>query len=235
MSDPREAPSADRPRVLVVEDDLQVVQGLISGLSRAGFAVEVAMDGTTGAARVLRESFDAVLLDLMLPGQDGFAVLEALEGRRSVPVIVLSARTELEARIRSFSLGAVDFVPKPFWMEELVARLRSRLNLRAAAPPKVIAVGGVDLDLDARVATRGGVDLGLTAAELNLLAWLAARPGRAVTRAQLVAHTLSAESGATERTVDSHMSRLRKKLGDDAACIKTVWGIGYRFDPPGPA
>ena len=112
------APVPPKPRVLVIEDDLSVVEGLVAGLSRAGFDVSVAMDGVDGANRAQHETFDVVLLDLMLPGRSGFDVLKAMSGRVSTPVIVLSARTELESRLKSFELGAIDFVPKPFWMEE---------------------------------------------------------------------------------------------------------------------
>ena len=223
----------ERPRVLVIEDDLQVVQGVASGLRRAGFDVSIAMDGDEGAHRVLSEPFDAVVLDLMLPGRDGHAVLEAMSGRVSVPVIVLSARSELSARLRSFQLGAVDFVPKPFWIEELVARLRSRLALRAPEAHRILRLGTVEIDLDARRASREGEDLGLTPAELNVLVFLAERPGRAVSRLTLVERALPEEGGATERTVDSHVSRLRRKLGPEGAWLGTVWGIGYRLDPEG--
>lgn len=226
---------SDAPRLLVVEDDHQVLRGLVSGLHRAGFRVDVAMDGVTAQERLMSAGngdYDAVLLDLMLPGQSGFDVLEALQGRRSTPVIVLSARTELPARLQSFELGAVDFVPKPFWIEELVLRLRTRLRLGTPQARNTRRLGGIVLDLDARVASRDGVDLGLTAHEYNLLAWLVERPGRAVSRAQLVTHTLSGEAGASERAVDPHISRLRKKLGPEGRCIHTVWGIGYRCDPP---
>lgn len=225
-----EAGSA-RPRVLIVEDDVQVVQGLIGGLARAGFDVTVAMDGEEGS-RLALHPFEAVVLDLMLPGRSGFDVLAAMSGRVSTPVIVLSARTELEARLRSFRLGAVDFVPKPFWIEELVMRLRSRLSLREDAPTRTLRVGAAVLDLDRRTASREGQDVGLTPHEFNLLAWLAERPRRAVTRRQLAEHTLTEELGATDRTVDTHVSRIRRKLGPDGASIATVWGIGYRYDPP---
>lgn len=223
--------ATERPRVLVVEDDLQVVQGLVSGLARAGFDVTVAMDGEE-ASRLALQPFDAVVLDLMLPGRTGFDVLAAMSGRVSTPAIVLSARSELESRLKSFQLGAVDFVPKPFWIEELVVRLRSRLALRDDAPPRTRAVGATVLDLDRRTACRDGRDIGLTAHEFNVLAWLAERPRRAITRRQLAENTLTEELGATDRTVDSHVSRVRKKLGPDGATIATVWGIGYRYDPP---
>lgn len=217
------------PRILVVEDDLHVVQGLIAGLRRAAFDVSVAMDGDDAAGRVASEPFDLVVLDLMLPGRSGFAVLEAMSGRVSTPVIVLSARTELTARLDSFRLGAVDYVAKPFFIEELVARIRARLALRDDGPRRVARVGGAELDLDARRVTRDGEDLGLTAHEFNVLAFLAERPGRAVTRQELAERALDSE-GVTERTVDSHVSRIRAKLGDDGKRIVTVWGIGYRLE-----
>ncbi|MBN2797743.1 MAG: response regulator transcription factor [Deltaproteobacteria bacterium] len=222
---------SDKPRVLVVEDDLKVVQGLIRGLTRAGFDVSVSMDGAEGAQRVLSEPFDLVVLDLMLPGRTGFEVLEAMSGRVSIPVVVLSALTELPARLKSFDLGAVDFVPKPFWMEELVARLQSRLALRREGPRRTTEVGGVILDLDARLASRAGEDLGLTAHEFNALVYLVERPRRAITRRQLAEGALSQEGEVLDRTVDSHISRVRKKLGDEGLRIRTVWGIGYRYEP----
>ena len=220
----------DGRRILIVEDDVNVVQGLVSGLRRGGFDTTVAMDGTEGAKLATSSSFDLVVLDLMLPGQSGFEVLEAMRGRVSTPVIVLSARTELQARLDSFAAGAVDYVAKPFFIEELVARIQARLALREDGPHRTVHVGETVVDLDARTAVREGRDVGLTAHEFNVLAWLAERPGRAVSRDQLVEHVLGTEGEVDHRTVDSHMSRVRKKLGADGACIKTVWGIGYRFE-----
>jgi two-component system OmpR family response regulator len=219
------------PRILVVEDDLNAVQGLISGLRRHGFHVSVSMDGEEAAHRAVHEPFELVVLDLMLPGKSGYQVLEAMSGRVSTPVIVLSARTELAARLQSFSLGAVDYVSKPFFIEELVARIRARLSLREVRRNRVLSVGGVEVDLDARRVTRGEQDLGLTAHEFNVLAWLAERPGRAISRQELAEHALGTE-GVTDRTVDSHVSRVRQKLGDEGKWITTVWGIGYRLEAP---
>jgi two-component system, OmpR family, response regulator len=216
-----------KPEILVVEDDAHALQGLVAGLTRHGFAVSVATDGITASERVLHERFDFVVLDLMLPGATGFQVLEAMAGRVSTPVLVLSARTELKARLESFRLGAVDYVPKPFFVEELVARIRARLALRE--DHRTVAFGEVLVDLDARQVTRAGEDLGLTKYEFNLLAWLVERPGRAVSRDELAEHALGAE-GVTARTVDSHLSRVRQKLGPDGGRVETVWGIGYRFD-----
>lgn len=219
------------PRILVVEDDHHVVQGLLAGLRREGFEAEVTMDGQEAAERIVREPFDLVLLDLMLPNASGFEVLEAMRGRVSVPVIVLSARTELEARLQSFELGAVDFVSKPFWMEEVVARVRMRLSLKETTSNRALTVGECVLDLDARTLLRDGEDLRLTAIEFNVLSWLVEHAGKAVRRRALATHALGLEA-CSDRTVDSHMSRLRRKLGPDGDCIRTVWGIGYRYEPP---
>ena len=227
-----EAGMDERPRILVVEDDVNVVQGLIGGLRRAGFAVEVAMDGLQGARRAIEEPFELVVLDLMLPEATGHEVLEALSGRVTVPVIVLSARTELEARLRSFELGAVDFVAKPFFLEELVARIRLRLRLDEERPNRQQGLGGCLVDLDARTVTRDGEDLGLTKIEFNILAWLLAHAGQAARRRTLAVHALGMDA-ASDRTVDSHVSRLRRKLTDDGDRIRTVWGIGYRYDAEG--
>jgi len=218
------------PHILIVEDDVGVVSGLVRGLQRAGFATTVAMTGRDGLEHILRGEVDLVLLDLMLPERNGFEVLDAVRSRASVPIVVLSARTDLPARLQSFEGGAVDFVPKPFFIEELIARIKARLALSGDAPRRELGIGDVVLDLDARVARRDGVDLGLTSYELNVLAFLRERPGRAQTRAQIAEGALSGCAERDDRTVDSHVSRIRKKLGSAGRCVQTVWGIGYRCD-----
>ncbi|MCK6524122.1 response regulator transcription factor [Myxococcota bacterium] len=215
--------------VLVVEDDLSLATELSRGLRASGYTVELATDGDGVAERVLDGRFDAVVLDLMLPGRSGVEILEALQGRVSAPVVVLTAKTSLPARLEAFRAGAADYLPKPFFLEELVARLDARLGRRGDAP-RVVRLGEVTLDLDARTAERAGVDLGLTPHELNVLAWLASRPGKAATRAQIVEAALSTDGDTQERTLDSHIARIRKKLGPEGAALKTVWGVGYRLD-----
>lgn len=221
---------SDRPRILVVEDDLNVVQGLLGGLRREGFDVDVSMDGAEACVRAADPSYELVVLDLMLPGASGFEVLKAMSGRVRTPVVVLSAHTELDARLRSFELGAVDYVAKPFFIEELVARIRVRLAMESERPRRRVDVGGCVMDLDARVVARDGRDLGFTAIEFNVLAWLVEHATDAVRRRQLAHHALGLEA-ASDRTVDSHVSRVRRKLGEDGALVKTVWGIGYRYEP----
>ncbi len=221
----------EQPHILIVEDDPGVVQGLVRGLRRAGFQTSVAMAGDEGLTRILGEPFDLVLLDLMLPERNGFDVLETVRTRVPVPIVVVSALTDLPSRLKSFESGAVDFVPKPFFIEELVARIRARLAISETTAPRQLHVGDVVLDLDARAARRGDVDLGLTTYEFNVLALLRQRAGRAQSRTQIAEGALSEDGECDERTVDSHISRIRKKLGLQAAThIKTVWGIGYRCD-----
>jgi two-component system OmpR family response regulator len=218
-------------RLLVVEDDAGVAGGIVRGLREVGFDVELATNGVDGARKALEGGFAAIVLDLMLPEQSGFAVLEQLQGRTSAPILVLTATSDLADRLRCFSLGAADYVTKPFWLEELVARLRTRLRINSEAPKRVIRWANVALDLDSRMVTVGGDDAELTRNEFDLLAHLVERQGRAISRAQLAEHALTPFEQRDARTVDSHVARIRRKLGaDGGGRVVTVWGIGYRFE-----
>src|SRR5262249_48654031 len=146
---------------------------------------------------------------------------------------VLTAKTALADRLRAFELGAADFVAKPFWIEELAARIRSRLRLVDEQPNRVVKWEGVTLDLDARAVTVEGRMAPLTPTEFAVLAFLVERRGRAVSRSVLAEQALSFLEEPDVRTVDSHVARLRKKLGAGSAAIATVWGIGYRFEIAG--
>jgi DNA-binding response OmpR family regulator len=216
-----------------VEDDPPIAAGLVRGLKLAGFQVVLATDGRLALEAAERERPVLVVLDLNLPELDGFELLETWRTRLRVPVIVLTARQELEARLRSFGLGAADYLAKPFWMEELVARIRARLQLVEEGPRRVLRWDDVTLDREARVVSREGVGpLSFTRHELDVLLFLAERPGRALTREQIGNQALPSNEERDERTLDSHIARIRKKLGPAGARIKTAWGIGYRFEPP---
>jgi two-component system OmpR family response regulator len=219
-------------RVLVVEDDPGVASGIVRGLRGEGFDVELATDGISATKKALDRNFDAIVLDLMLPGQSGLAVLEQLKGRQSIPIIVLSARSELPDRLQCFTLGAADFIAKPFWIQELVVRLHARLRIVPDDKKRIIAWSNAALDLDSRIVTAEGVDVGLTRHEFDVLAHLVERSGRAISREQLAEHALAPLEQRDARTIDSHIARIRKKLGAAASAhIVTVWGIGYRFEP----
>ncbi|WP_257463364.1 response regulator transcription factor [Archangium lipolyticum] len=225
--------SSNTGPILVVEDDPPIAAGLVRGLKLAGFQVTLATDGRLALEAAERERPVLVVLDLNLPERDGFELLEAWRTRLRVPIIVLTARQELEARLRSFGLGAADYLSKPFWMEELVARIRARLRLVDEGPRRVLRWDDITLDLEARVVSREGLGpLSFTRHEFDVLLYLAERPGRSLTREQIGTQALPANEDRDERTVDSHIARIRKKLGPAGGRLKTAWGIGYRFEPP---
>ncbi len=217
-------------KILVVEDDSPIASMLVRGLKSAGFDVELSVRGDHAQELPLRQRFDLIVLDWNLPGVSGDALLAHWRHRVASPVIVLTARVTLEDRLRAFELGAADYVSKPFFLEELVARINARLGRRSeGAESKRLSFSNVTVDCDARRALIDGVDAHLTQHELNVLTVLIERPDRALTRAQLAAAALT-DGDVDERTVDSHVARLRKKLGAQAAKhLQTVWGIGYRF------
>jgi len=219
-------------RVLVIEDDASTAAGIVRGLRASGFQVDLSSHGADGLQRILSDAYDIAVVDVMLPEVTGFEILGRIRHRATLPVIVLTARTELPDRLRAFDLGAADFVTKPFWIEELVARIRSRLRLVDERPKRIVRWQGVALDLDARTATIDGRPAALTPTELGVLAFLVERRGRAVSRNVLAEQALASLDDPDARTVDSHVARLRRKLGSGAAAIATVWGIGYRFEPP---
>ena len=220
-------------RILVVEDDIAIGPQIVAGLIREGFDAILAADGRTGRKLAASEGFDLVVLDLMLPGEDGFSLLEAWRFRATFPVIVLTARTGLDDRLHSFELGASDWLSKPFFLEELVARIRVRLGLSAAVERRRTAeVGGCTVDLDARRVHRMGELVELTAAEFAVLELLVESPSRAFTRAQIAARALPDGGERVERTVDTYVYRLRRKLGPAFATqLRTIVGVGYRLDP----
>jgi two-component system response regulator MtrA len=216
-------------RILVVEDDEQLGAQIIERLGAEGFDVSWLKDGDA-AAKTDPKPFALIVLDLMLPGTYGLDVLKRIRAVSEVPVMILTARDHPADRVRGLELGADDYVTKPFWPEELVARVRARLRRPIMSRSETLTVGGLRIDLGARRVEVGGTEIELTKVELDLLAALARRPGQAITRATLVDKVLDPERQGNERTLDVHVSRLRKKLGPEGKRVATVWGIGYRFD-----
>ena len=222
-------------RILLVEDDAELGEELVARLKREGYALTWLRDGDE-ALRAPYEELDLVLLDLGLPGTYGLDVLKAIRKRSEVPVLILTARDHTSDKVRGLSLGADDYVTKPFWPDELVARIRARLRRPGMSKPSgaaqrdddaLVRAGSIEIDLEGPRVKVGEDEVELTRAELAILAMLARRAGRAVTRADLADEALD---GGGERTLDVHVSRLRKKLGDEGERIKTVWGIGYRLE-----
>jgi len=222
------------PTILIVEDESELVKVLRSYLEQAGFNVLTAYRGDTGLSIWEHKRPDLVLLDLNLPGVDGLDVAREIRRKADTPLIMLTARVEETDRLIGLELGADDYITKPFSPREVVARVRAVLRRAGSAPsaPVVLRAGGLEIDLEAHTVTNAGQAVDLTPTEFNLLAYLAAQPGRAFSRLQL----LEAAQGATyegyERTIDAHIKNLRAKIEIDPkrpTFIETVFGIGYRF------
>ena len=216
--------------MLLIDDDARLAERLVGYLEPQGVALVHAPAGQAGLAQLAAGGFDAVLLDVMMPGMDGLAVLRKLrEAGHRLPVLMLTARGDEADRVVGLELGADDYVAKPFSPRELLARLRA--VLRRAAPDAVaekLAASGITVDVAAREVHVDGKPVELTSLEIDLLVALLRRAGRVVPRNVLLELAGRGDVTINERAVDVHISRLRKKLGDDAATkIKTVRGVGY--------
>ncbi len=221
-----------QPRVLVVEDDAVVTETLTAYLEHAGFAVVTAGDGPSGLARAQSPDIALVILDWMVPGMSGPEVCRRLRSASSVPVLMLTARTSEDDRIHGFDTGADDYVGKPFSPREVVARVQALLRRTGAAtapgvtaPPTVI--GPLQIDHFKREVRLDGRPVNVTPTELRVLEALATHPGRTFTRDELVARAFGPDYEGLERTVDVHITNLRRKT--DATLIQTVHGLGYRL------
>ncbi|RKH46457.1 response regulator transcription factor [Corallococcus sicarius] len=217
-------------RILLVEDDEPLGSQILGHLRGAGFDAVWWREGRLLVAGELPD-VSLVVLDLMLPGTYGLDMLKALRAFSEVPVLILSARNDTLDKVRALKLGADDYMTKPFWPEELIERVRARLRRPTLQKePSVVEVGPLRIDLQGHAVQVRGRPVELTRVEFGLLAALARRPQEAVTRQWLVDHVLDPEREGTERTLDVHVSRLRRKLGP-AKCVETVWGVGYRLVP----
>jgi DNA-binding response OmpR family regulator len=219
-----------RVRVLVIEDDEALSDVLARGLADAGHDVAVRRTGPEGLATALAGDFDALVLDWMLPGQDGPSVCRELRARGDhTPVLMLTARHAVADRIGGLDAGADDYLTKPFAFDELLARLRVFARRRGAL--ELLVAGDLVIDRERRTVTRAGVAVDVTARELDLLACLAERSGRVVTRLQILDEVWDGESDLRSNAIDVHVARLRAKLdrpfGRDS--IQTVRGVGFRL------
>ena len=224
--------------ILIVEDEPDLVKVLRSYLEKAGFEVLSAYRGDQGLSTWEHRRPDLVILDLNLPGMDGLDVAREIRRKTDTPIIMLTARVEEADRLIGLELGADDYVTKPFSPREVVARVRAVLRRAGSAPaqPAVLRADGLEIDLDAHQVTLNGQLVELTPTEFNLLAALAAQPGRAFTRLQLLEVTQGAAYEGYERTIDAHVKNLRAKIEQDPKnpnWIETVFGVGYRFKKEG--
>ncbi len=220
-------------RILLIDDDRELAAMLVEFLSSEGFTVESAHDGDTGLSIAAAGGFDAVVLDVMLPGRDGFDVLRQLRRTDHTPVLMLTARGDDVDTVVGLELGADDYLPKPCNPRVLAARLRALLRRGSATPESArVEVGDLVLDLGRREVWVGGNEVSLTGAEFALLAELLAAAGQVVDKDRLCEAALGRCLQAYDRSVDMHLSHLRRKLGplpDGGARIKTVRGAGYQY------
>jgi len=222
-------------RILVVDDEPDILSILVYQLSREGFQVSTAVSGRTAIDAAIQEPPDLVVLDLMLPELDGYEVLSQLrqhERTSEVPVILLTARSEEQERLRGFDIGADDYVTKPFSQRELVARVKALLRRAQAGPftaTRTMRHGAIELDQIAHRVFASDKEVRLTRIEYRLLEVLMERRGRVQSRRQLLQAAWDTNAQIETRTVDMHVARLRSKLGDPGGMIETVRGIGYRL------
>ena len=223
-------------RILLVEDEPGLVLTLSDLLRAEGYTVESALDGPTGLARAVNESFDLIVLDVMLPGKNGLEVCRELRQRgRDVAVLMLTAKTQLIDRVVGLKLGADDYLTKPFEPPELLARIEAllrRVNKEKLTPVARFHFGGVDVDFEAGDVRKDGLPIALAAKELDLLRYLIDHRGKVVSRDELLEGVWEYQPGVSSRTIDVHVAWLRQKLEDNPHTprhIHTVRGVGYRF------
>jgi two-component system OmpR family response regulator len=219
-------------RILLVEDEIKMARAIRRGLEQEGYAVDVVGDGEEALFRATESDYDGIVLDLMLPGMDGFAVCRTLRSRdRWAPVLVLTARDAVEDRIHGLDAGADDYLVKPFAFGELLARLRALVRRGPGARPAVLEVGDVSLDPAAHRVERAGQAVDLSAREFALLEYLMRNAGEVVTRTRILDHVWDYNYDGLSNVVDVYVGYLRRKLGTPSngsePFIRTVRGVGY--------
>jgi two-component system OmpR family response regulator len=221
-------------RILLVEDEPKMAAVIARGLRHEGYAVDTASDGDDALFQARVNDYDAIVLDVMLPGADGFEVCRTLRReRRWAPVLMLTARDHVEDRIDGLDAGADDYLVKPFSFGELLARLRALVRRRPRERPTVLRIGDVELDPASHVVRRAGQDVELTAREFALLRFLLENPDEVLTRTRLLEHVWDANYDGPSNVVDVYVGYLRKKLEHPFGrpLIRTVRGVGYALEP----
>lgn len=221
-------------KILVVEDEKKIASFIRKGLEGAGFVVDTCHHGDDGFMLATTRPYDAILLDIMLPGKDGLSILRNLRDRKmSVPVILLTARSELNERLDGLNLGADDYLTKPFFIEELIARLHAVTRRATGTTQSMLELEDLSVNLLTREVKRGERRIDLTAREFALLESLMRSPGRVLTRAQICEQVWDYNFDPGTNLVEVYIQRLRKKVDEDAPVklIETIRGVGYRMKP----
>lgn len=223
-------------KILLVEDEKKIADFVCAGFREQGFAFEHCDNGNDGFSRASSGDYDVIVLDIMLPGRDGLSILKGLRKAGNVtPVILLTARNELDDRLEGLNLGADDYLAKPFFVEELIARIQALLRRVVGERQNVLAVGDLRLDRIAREVTWNGTTVDLTGREFNLIEYLMRSPGRVLTRTQILEHVWGYDFDPSTNVVDVCIQRIRKKIAaiggqaDGESLIESVRGVGYRF------
>jgi DNA-binding response OmpR family regulator len=224
-------------RILIVEDEKRLAQFLKKGFEAESMAVDIAQDGDEGATLGREGDYDAIVLDLMLPGKDGLSVLREIRSAgKPTPILILSARGDVEDRIRGLNLGADDYLPKPFAFAEVLARVRALLRRQSADGDRgsVLRADDLSVDLLSRKATRGGREIELTNKEFQLLEYLLRSKNRVLSRVLIIEHIWDMQFDGGTNVVDVVINRLRRKIDDGARhpLIRTVRGVGYVLEEP---
>jgi two-component system OmpR family response regulator len=223
--------------VLFVEDEAKIANFVRAGLKEQGFIVDYCDNGNDGYLRALDNEYDAIVLDIMVPGKDGLSILKELRRQgRNAPVILLTARNELDDRLSGFNLGADDYIAKPFFVEELAARIHAVVRRSIGERQNFLSVGSLKLDRITREVTCNQRAIELTSREFNLLEYLMRSPGRVFTRTQILEHVWGYDFNPSTNVVDVCIQRIRKKIDpiDEAGWIESIRGVGYRFRQPEP-
>jgi two-component system OmpR family response regulator len=216
-------------RILVVEDDPRLLKSLTRALREAGYAVDSAADGTEGLFKAESADYDVILLDVMMPGLDGWSVLDRLRKKKSTPVLLLTARGATSDRVRGLDAGADDYLPKPFDLPELLARVRALIRRSTGQSTPRLELGDVVLDMRAKTVELAGRPVSLTPREYAILEYLALHRGEVVTRSTLYEHLFDESEDTLSNLLDVHVFSIRKKLG--AEVIVTRRGQGYLVEP----
>jgi two-component system OmpR family response regulator len=212
-------------RLLIIEDEPHLLSSLAGVFREEGYAVDEACDGEEGLSKALLWDYDAIVLDVMLPKLSGFAVLERLRVRKKTPVLMLTARSGTTDRVRGLDGGADDYLPKPFELPELIARIRALIRRATGNATTTLAIGDVTVDFAGHTVMQRGGQVALTAREISLIEYLAQHRGRVVPREQLYEHLFDENESSLSNLLDVHISNIRKKIGRDL--ISTRRGLGY--------